>query len=165
MFLGVLSPKGIWGGIDDAAPDSPLKVGSCFCCCPRGFVPQEKLLFVVLTAPLGIGICCCCCPWSLVSPRFVLGDFPPQGFVFVLCSSGFRPPREAGATLMIPRSPAGVFSLKLVAPSFFVFLGVLSPKGIWGGIDDAALASWCWTAMKKQHWAIRQPPPTIWYDR
>ena len=38
----------------------------------------------------------------------------------------------------------------------FVFLEVSSPKGIWGGVDDAALASGCWTAISKRRWAIRQ---------
>ena len=46
-----------------------------------------------------------------------------------------------------------------------MFPGVSSPKGSWGGVDDSARASGCRTAMKKRRWAIRQSPPTIWYDR
>ena len=50
-------------------------------------------------------------------------------------------------------------------PEVFVFPGVSSPKGSWGVINDAARAIGCRTAMKKRRWAIRQSPPTIWYDR
>ena len=35
-----------------------------------------------------------------------------------------------------------------------LFLGVLSPKGSWGGVDVVALASGCWTAIARR-WAIR----------
>ena len=43
-------------------------------------------------------------------------------------SSGFRPPREAGAA-------------DVVALASELCLGVSSPKGSWGGVNDAALAS------------------------
>ena len=59
VFLRVSSPKGSWGGIDDAALAS-----GCF-------------------------------SLELVAPRF-------------LCSSGFCPPREAGAASIMLRLPAGV---------------------------------------------------------
>ena len=73
-------------------------------------------------------------------------------------SSGFRPPREVGAASMTPRSPAGgalPFVLRFFYPrgGSLSFLGVSSPKGSWGGVNDAALASRCWTAVA-QRWAI-----------
>ena len=84
---------------------APSKVGRCCCCCPWGFVPQGKLFFcpqcfvpqyklffVVSTALLEIGRCC----FSFM----VLG-------LYMMCSLGFRPLREAGAASMLPRSPAG----------------------------------------------------------
>ena len=97
------------------------------------------------------------------------------------CSSGFRLPREAGAASMVTCSPEGeglLFfpcfcppgaSLRLslgfrppreagaadvAALASGLFLGVLSPKGSWGGVDDAALASGCRTAVARR-WAIR----------
>ena len=74
-------------------------------------------------------------------------------------SSGFRPPREAGAASMTPRSPAGEalpFDPGVSSPrgSSWLFLGVSSPKGSWGGVDEAALASGCRTAVARR-WAIR----------
>ena len=56
-------------------------------------------------------------------------------------SPGFRPPREAGAA-------------NVAALASGLFLGVSSPKGSWGGVDDAALASGCRTAVA-QRWEIR----------
>ena len=49
-------------------------------------------------------------------------------FRFSLLSPGFRPPREAGAA-------------NVAALASGLFLGVSSPKGSWGGVDVAALAS------------------------
>ena len=46
-------------------------------------------------------------------------------------------------------------------PEVVVFPGISSPKGSWGGVDDAARAIGCRTEMKKRRWAIRQSPPTI----
>ena len=37
--------------------------------------------------------------------------------------------------------------LEACCPEFVLFPGVSSPKGSWGGIDDAARASGCRTAM------------------
>ena len=39
------------------------------------------------------------------------------------------------------------FVLEACCPEVVVFPGVLSPKVIWGGVDDAARASRCRTAM------------------
>ena len=39
------------------------------------------------------------------------------------------------------------FVLEACCPKVVVFPGVLSPKGSWSGVDDAARASGCWTAM------------------
>ena len=47
---------------------------------------------------------------------------------------------------MLPRSPAG--------EGLLFVPGVSSPKGSWGDVDDAALASGCRTAVA-QRWAIR----------
>ena len=49
-------------------------------------------------------------------------------FRFSLLSPGFRPPRKAGAA-------------NVAALASGLFIGVSSPKGIWGGVDVAALAS------------------------
>ena len=51
------------------------------------------------TAPSKVGRFRCCFPWG----------FSPQGKLFFF-SSGFCPPREAGAASMMPRSPAGCCS-------------------------------------------------------
>ena len=59
-----------------------------------------------------------------------------------------------------------VFPFKLVALEVMLLsLGVLYPKGSWGGIDVAARASGSRTAIEKQCWAIRQSPPTIRFVR
>ena len=75
--------------------------------------------------------------------------------------SGFRPPSEAGAASMTLRLQAGevlpfpfVPGVSSPRGSSSSFLGVLSPKGSWGGVDDAALASRCRTAVARC-WAIR----------
>ena len=39
------------------------------------------------------------------------------------------------------------FVLEACCPKVVVFPGVLSPKGSWGGVDEAARASGCRTAM------------------
>ena len=75
------------------------------------------------------------------------------------CYSGFRPPSKVGAASMTPRSPAGEalpFVPRVLSPrgSSLSFLGVLSPKRSWGGVDDAALARRCRTAVARR-WAIR----------
>ena len=72
---------------------------------------------------------------------------------------GFRSPRESGSASMTPRSPAGEalpFVPGVLSPrgSSSTFLGVLSPKGSWGGVDDAALVSGCRTALARR-WSIR----------
>ena len=54
-----------------------------------------------------------------------------------------------------------VFTFELVALEVMLLSGVLSPKGSWGGVDVAARASGCRTAIEKQRWAICQLPPTI----
>ena len=59
-----------------------------------------------------------------------------------------------------------VFYFKLVSLEVTLLsLGVSSPKGIWGGVDVAARASGCQTAIEKRCWAIRQSPPMIWFGR
>ena len=59
-----------------------------------------------------------------------------------------------------------VFPFELVALEVMLLsLGVSSPKGSWGGVDVAARASGCRTAIEKRRWAIRQSPPTIWFSR
>ena len=59
-----------------------------------------------------------------------------------------------------------VFPFELVALEvMLLFPGVLSPKGNWGGVDVAARASGCRTAIEKRRWAIRQLPPTIWFGQ
>ena len=86
-----------------------------------------------------------------------LGFRPPGAS---LCrSSGFCPPREAGSASMLPRLPAGegllfVPRVLFSRGSSLSFLRVSYPKGSWGGVDDAALASWCRTAVARR-WAIR----------
>ena len=91
LVLRVSSPKVSWGGVNDSALASRLFLGVSSpkeswggrCCrarqkiVPGGFVPQGKLGR----------------PMLLRSPEN--------------CDSGFRPPREAGAASMTPRSPAG----------------------------------------------------------
>ena len=106
---------------------------------PRGFVPQGKLGRPIL-------------------PR------SPEN-----CVSGFRPPREAGAASMTPRLPAGEalpFVPGVLSPRgrSSSFLEVSSPKGSWGGVNDAALASGCRTAVARR-WAIHLFSPTMQYDR
>ena len=55
-----------------------------------------------------------------------------------------------------------VFTFELVALEvMLLFPGVSPPKGSWGGVDVAARASGCRTAIETQRWAIRQSPPTI----
>ena len=54
-----------------------------------------------------------------------------------------------------------VFSFELVTLEVMLLSRVSSPKGIWGGVDVAARASGCRTAIEKRRWAIRQSPPTI----
>ena len=39
------------------------------------------------------------------------------------------------------------FVLEACCPEVFVFPMVSPPKGSWGGVDDAARASGCWTAI------------------
>ena len=66
-------------------------------------------------------------------------------------ATGCHPPREAGSAPMIPRLPAGCSSgfllprdamaADVAALASRFFLGVLSPKGSWDGVDDAALPS------------------------
>ena len=60
---------------------------------------------------------------------------------------------------MFPRSPAGEALLSFPGVSSprgssSSFLGVFSPKGSWGGVNDAALASGCWTVVARR-WTIR----------
>ena len=70
----------------------------------------------------------------------------------------FRSPREAGAASTTPRSPAGealpfVPGFSSPRGSSSLFLRGFSPKGSWGGVDDAALAIGCRTAVARR-WAI-----------
>ena len=58
-----------------------------------------------------------------------------------------------------------VFPFELVALEVMLLSGVSSPKGSWGGVDVAARASGCRTAIEKRRWAIRQSPPTIQFGR
>ena len=109
--------------------------------CSQGFVPQEKLFFG---------------PWGFV-PQGNLG-WPMLLLSPANCSSGFRPPREAGAASLLSRSPEGEvlpFVPGVLSPrgSSSSFLGVSSPKVSWGSVD-AALASGCRTAVARR-WAIR----------
>ena len=80
MFLRVLSPKGSSSSLSFQSISLFLRVSP-----PKG---REE---GVDDAALAIG----CFSLELVAPRF-------------LCTSGFLPPREAGAASMMPRSPAGV---------------------------------------------------------
>ena len=59
-------------------------------------------------------------------------------------------------TLRSPEGEALPFIPRVSSPrgSYSSFLGVSSPKGIWGSVDDAALASGCRTAVARR-WAIR----------
>ena len=57
------------------------------------------------------------------------------------------------------------FPFKLVALEVMFLSGVSSPKGSWGGVDVAARAIGCPTAIEKQRWAIPQSPPTIRFGR
>ena len=54
-----------------------------------------------------------------------------------------------------------VFPFEMVALEVMLLSGVSSPKGSCGGVDVAARASGCWTAIEKGRWDIRQSPPTI----
>ena len=110
LILGVLSPKGSWGGVDDATLAIRLilevsvpkvSLGGQFCrACqrvvPLGFVPQRNL---------GRR------QWRRACQRVKLflssPGFRPPGEA-LRCSSGFCPPREAGAESMMPRLPADV---------------------------------------------------------
>ena len=59
-----------------------------------------------------------------------------------------------------------VFPFELVALEVMLLsLEVSSPNGSWGGVDVAARASGCRTAIDKRHWAIRQSPLTIWFGQ
>ena len=78
---------------------------------------------------------------------------------YLRLSSEFRLPREAVAASMTPRLPAGealpvVPGVLSPRGSSSSFLGVSSPKGSWGGVDDAVLANECRTAVARR-WAIR----------
>ena len=142
MVLRVFPPKVSWDGVNDAAlarglflgVSSPQGSWGSRCCharqriVPWGFVPQGKMGRPML-------------------PR------SPEN-----CASGFRPPREAGAASTTPRLPSDealLFVPGVLSPrgSSLSFLRVSSPKGSWGGVNDAALASGCWTAVARR-WAI-----------
>ena len=146
MFLGVSSPKGSSYFVpmvlspkgSSLSFDHTLEGWALLLLLSLGFCPPREAL--------------------LLSPGFR----PPREAL--LCRLGFCPSREAGAASMMPRLPAGVFPWSCF-PQGFLFLGFLCPKGSWGGVDDAALASGYWTAMKKQCWVIRQSPPMIRYNQ
>ena len=154
---------------------SPLEVGrllgpccvhDSFCCF---FLLLVLLTFVgvvgVLTAPLKVG----CCPcfnrtlggWAFCLFLFLLSVLLNYFGVVDVSTASLK----VGRCLFFDRTLGGwVLSLLL----FFLGNGcleVLSPKGRWGGVDDAACARGCWTAMKKRRWAIRQAPPTTRYDQ
>ena len=62
-------------------------------------------LVVVSTAPFEVGRCLCFCfPWIWLPRGLSLELVAPR----LLCSLGFRPPREAGEASMMQRAPAGV---------------------------------------------------------
>ena len=135
----------------------PWRLGVVFVfCAPQDFVPQGKIFFVVVCLKvLSLEPCC--------PEVFVLGALLTQGFM----SPGVRYDRcrlilRRGRYTILParRRIAGPWSS---LPRGFVFPGVSPPKGIWGGVNDAARASGCRTAMKKQRWAICQSPSTIRY--
>ena len=86
------------------------------------------------------------------SPKGSCSSIYDAALAIVLRSLGFRPPREAGAASMLLLLPAGEAPLSFPRVSSprgrsSFFLGVSSPKGSWGGVDDAALASECRTAI------------------
>ena len=94
----------------------------------------------------------------LLSPGFR----PPREAL--LWSSGCHPPRESGSASMMPRSPANCYlgfrppskagAADVAALASKVLLEVSSPKRSWGGVNDAALASGCRTAVARR-WVIR----------
>ena len=134
-------------------------VGRHLCCCCflfdralEGWV-LSVVVFPMVSSPKG-------------SSSLVLGVSSPKrnwrGFDDAALASGLflrvSPPkgswggrccrtRQRGRSSFVPRvlSPRG---------RSLSFLGVFSPKGSWGGVDDAALASRCRTAVARC-WAIR----------
>ena len=159
---------------------APLKVGRCRFFCPWGFVPQGKLFFCpwgffpqgkiffvtrvfIPQGKLGQSYWCCAC--QRVKLFFCPLGFAPQGKLFVI-PRGFVPQGNLGQYRWC-RACQQVklfFCPWISSPrrSSFLFLGVLFTKGSWDGVNVAALASRCRTAIKGR-WAIRQSPPTIRY--
>ena len=94
---------------------------------------RSSSLVLGILSPKGSwgGRCCRFCQ------RIVPRGFVPHGKVgrpMLLhspenCASGFRPPREAGA-------------VDVAALASELCLGVMFPKGSWGGVNDSALTSW-----------------------
>ena len=118
-----------------------------------GFFPQENLFFEFVPRFLPPREAGASDVAALASGLF-LRVSSPQGKLGRLmlprspknCYFGFCPPSEAGAASMTSRSPAGeavpfIPGVLSSRGSSLLFLEVLFPKGFWGGVDDAALAS------------------------
>ena len=95
-----------------------------------------------------------CCSAVIVVDSFVsTAPLCWSGVVFV-CASSAAMFASGVVVVLLGALFAPRFFLEACCPEVVVFPGVSSPKGRWGGVDDAALASRCQTEVARR-WAIR----------